>query len=301
MLRFLIFLALVLGGGSFALSTYKNNKIAEEFSKKIDTVSDFTHGPILCEGFIKADCHIDNLAYQGLALADSMTLRGIDPLVKFNEGDFISLPLSATLHNVKYSLFDISSLLKDDIQNELQSFFKQYTSDYDVNVAATFWTDGTTVRALKIDKMKVDDKITPFTLSGSIKQLDTYPILEDAHGSFDFTKKRTVFNDFMKSMRGCCKDKFPERYLKMSDTQIWDDMTYQTSEILKLNLKNTFNQQIEKDLMQAMLELLQDKKNFLTIDVKAKKETPLEQTVMMFFIAGPDAVKEIYDINIKAK
>jgi hypothetical protein len=102
-------------------------------------------------------------------------------------------------------------------------------------------------------------------------------------------------------MRKCCKDKFPARYLEMKDGEIWEDMILQTSEILKLNIKSQFNQDVETDFMKAMLALLQEEKNHLDIQVEAKKQIPLEQTVMMFFIAGPDAVKEVYDIKVKAK
>ncbi len=301
MLRFLLFLVIVLGAGSYGLSHYKNEKIVSEFTKKLDTVKGFSHGAVTCEGFIKADCRIENIVYQGVSLADSMTLEGIDPLVKFHEGDFISLPLSAKIHNAKFSLFDISNMLKDDIQVELKDFFKKYTSDYDVHIKASFLTDGTTMRAIKILDLDAEDKITPFHLEGKITQLDTFPILENFHATFDFSNKRVVFYDFMKDMRKCCKDKFPKRYLKMSDGEIWDDMILQTTEVLKLNIKSQFNQDIETDLMKAMLALLQEEKNYLDIEVKAKKQTPLEQTVMMFFIAGPDAVKEVYDIKIKAK
>jgi hypothetical protein len=301
MIRFLLFLVIVLGVGSYGLSHYKNEKIVSEFTKKLDTVEAFSHGAITCEGFVKADCRIENIAYQGIALADSMTLQGIDPLVKFHEGDFISLPLSAKIHNAKFSLFDISNMLKDDIQKELKDFFKKYTSDYDVTIKASFLTDGTTMRDIKILDLQAEDKITPFQLEAKVTQLDTFPILENFHVSFDFSNKRIVFYDFMKDMRKCCKDKFPARYLEMKDGEIWEDMILQTSEVLKLNIKSQFNQDVETDFMKAMLALLQEEKNYLDIQVEAKKQTPLEQTVMMFFIAGPDAVKEVYDIKVKAK
>ncbi len=287
--------------GVFGLSFAKNKMIASEFTKQIDTVADLSHGKVSCKGLINADCSIDNIAYQGKILAERVTLNGIDPRVQFEKGTFINLPLDAKIHNAKMSLFDISSMLQDDIQKDLKDFFIKYTTNYDISIKANFLTDGNSVRAIKILDMNAKDKITPFSVQGEISQLDTFPILKSLHGEFDFSNKRIVFYDFMKRMRVCCKDKFPKRYLNMSDGEIWEDMIKQTSAVLKMNLKNQFNQSIERDVMQAMLVLLQEKKNRLDIDVKAKKDTPLEQTVMMFFIAGPDAVKEIYDIKVRAK
>jgi hypothetical protein len=192
-------------------------------------------------------------------------------------------------------------MLKDDIQEHLKAFFTRYTKNYDITIEANFLTDGKRVRDVKILDLEAADKITPFHIQGEIVNLDTFPILKSFHANFDFTGKRIVFYDFMKEMRSCCKDKFPERYLSMSDGEIWDDMIAQTVSVLKMNVKSQFNQTLETDFMQAMLAILQEEKNFLDIDVKAKKDTPLEQTVMMFFIAGPDAVKEVYDIKVKAK
>ncbi len=297
----LLILVVVIVAAVFGLSYYKNEKIASEFAKQIDTIDALKHGSIKCEGFINADCTIDTLRYQGALLADKLILRGIDPRVQFKDGEFINLPLHAEIKNAQYSLFDISTMLKNDIQENLKSFFSKYTKNYDITIDANFLTDGKSVRDIEIIKLDAEDKITPFVVSGKIVQLDTFPILERFHGSFDFSNKRIVFYDFMKSMRQCCLDKFPDRYLKMSDGEIWDDMIAQTVAVLKMNLKRTFNQELERDLMRAMLDLLQEKRNFLDIDVKAKKMTPLEQTVMMFFIAGPDAVKEVYDIKVEAK
>ncbi len=287
--------------GAFGLSYFKNTKIAEEFTKQIDTVNALTHGKVSCEGFINADCRIDNITYQGLLLADSLTLKDIDPRVQFEEGTFINLPVHAEIKNAKYSLFDISSMLQDQVQENLKNFFSKYTKNYDISIRAKFLTDGKRVRDVDILEVDAKDKITPFRLKGKVTQIDTYPILQGFQGTFDFSSKRIVFFDFIKEMRKCCLDKFPQRYLKMSNGEIWDDMIAQTASMLKLNIKNQFNQDLETDLMKAMLALLEDEKNFLELDVKAKKQIPLEQTVMMFFIAGPDAVKEVYDIKVKAK
>jgi len=300
MKKLLIFV-IILIAGAFGLSHFKNDKIASEFTKQIDTVESLTHGPVSCEGFINADCSIEAITYQGLLLADSLTLKGIDPTVQFEEGTFINLPVNAEIKNAKFSLFDISSMLQDKIHEELKNFFTKYTMDYDISITANFLTDGKRVRDIDILELDAKDKITPFLLKGKVSQIDTYPILNGFEGSFDFSSKRIVFYDFIKEMRQCCLDKFPERYIKMSDEEIWNDMIAQTSEALKMNLKNQFNQDIETDLMKAMLALLQDERNILDLKVTAKKETPLEQTVMMFFIAGPDAVKEVYDIKVKAK
>ncbi len=297
----LLLLVVIVIAGVFGLSYYKNEKIASEFTKQIDTVESFKHDAVTCEGFINADCRIDNITYQGLLLADSLTLKDIDPRVQFKEGEFINLPVHAEIKNAKFSLFDISSMLQDQVQEELKNFFTKYTMNYDITIKANFLTDGKRVRDVDILEVDAKDKITPFRLKGKVTQIDTFPILQGFQGSFDFSSKRIVFFDFIKEMRKCCLDKFPERYLKMSDGEIWDDMIEQTSKALKMNIKNTFNQDIETDLMKAMLALLEDEKNILELDVKAKKQTPLEQTVMMFFIAGPDAVKEVYDIKVKAK
>ena len=297
----LLFFVLFLVVGAFALSYYKNMMIAKEFGKQIDTISALEHGPIRCTGLVNADCTIEMIRYQGHKLADEVTLSGIDPRVQFKEGEFINLPLHAKIKNAQYSLFDISSMLKNDIQKNLKSFFTKYTKNYDITIHANFLTDGKHVRDIEIVDLNAEDKITPFHLSGKIIHLDTFPILKDFHVNLDFTSKRIVFYDFLKAMRHCCIDQFPKRYLKMSDGEIWDDMIEQIVSVVKLNMKSQFNQSLEKDFMQVMLEILQDKKNFLEIDVKAKKDTPMEQTVMMFFIAGPDAVKEVYDIQVKAK
>lgn len=297
----LLILVVVLMAGIFGLSHFKNEKIASEFTKQIDTVASLKHGAVTCEGFINADCKIEGIMYQGLLLADSLTLKDIDPTVQFEEGTFINLPINAEIKNAKFSLFDISSMLKNDMQEELKNFFTKYTMDYDITIQANFLTDGKRVRDIDIVEVDAKDKITPFRLKGKVTQIDTYPILKGFQGSFDFSNKRIVFYDFIKEMRQCCLDKFPSRYLKMSDEEIWNDMIAQTSKVLKMNIKNQFNQDIETDLMKAMLALLQEKKNILELDVKAKKDTPLEQTVMMFFIAGPDAVKEVYEIKVKAK
>jgi len=297
-LLFFVFVLAAIAGG---LSYYKNIMIEKEFAKQIDTISELSHGKIACSGFIDATCSIDTIVYQGHKLADRLTLEGIDPRVQFKEGEFITLPLHATIKNAQYSLFDISNMLKEDIQANLKSFFSKYTKNYDINIDAKFVTDGKSVRDIEIVDLEAKDKITPYHLSGKIIHLDTFPILKRFHVNLDFTTKRIVFFDFLKAMRSCCIDKFPERYLKMSDAQIWDDMIAQTVGVLKINLKSQFNQSLEQDFMRAMIEILQDQKNFLNIDVKAKKDTPMEQTVMMFFIAGPDAVKEIYDIKVKAE
>ena len=300
MIKLLIFFV-ILVAGVFGLSTFKNSKIADEFTKQLAGISALKHGDISCEGFINADCTIGEISYQDILLADSVVLKGIDPTVQFKEGVFVSVPLEAKITNAKLSLFDISNMLKDDVQKELKNFFIKYTSDYDITLKANFFTDGTRMRDINIISLDAEDKMTPFVLSGKISQLDTFPILNGFKGAFDFSKKRIVFYDFMKEMRMCCPDKIPARYVEMSDGEVWDDMIAQTSQFLKLNIKNQFNQSIEKDLMKAMLALLQDEKNTLQLEVIAKKETPLEQTVMMFFIAGPDAVKEVYDIKVEAK
>jgi hypothetical protein len=297
----LLLLVIILIAGGLGLSHYKNEMIAKEFAKQIDTISELSYGKIACSGLINADCSIDTISYQGEKLADMVILKEIDPRVQFKEGDFINLPLRAEIKNAQYSLFDISNMLKDDIQENLKDFFTRYTKNYDITIEANFLTDGKRVRDIKIIDLEAADKITPFHLQGEIVNLDTFPILKSFHANFDFTGKRIVFYDFMKAMRSCCKDKFPERYLSMSDGEIWNDMIAQTVGVLKMNVKNQFNQELETAFMKAMLAILQEEKNFLDIDVKAKKDTPLEQTVMMFFIAGPDAVKEVYDIAVKAK
>ncbi len=297
----LLLLIIILIAGAFGLSYFKNTKIASEFTKQIDTVEALKHDAVTCEGFINADCRIDNITYQGLLLADSLTLKDIDPRVQFEEGTFINIPVHAEIKNAKFSLFDISSMLKDQVQENLKSFFNKYTKNYDISIRANFLTDGKRVRDVDILEVDAKDKITPFILKGKVTQIDTFPILQGFEASFDFSSKRIVFFDFIKEMRKCCLDKFPARYLKMSDNEIWDDIIKQTSEMLKFNMKNQFNQDLETDMMKALLALLEDKKNTLELDVKAKKQTPLEQTVMMFFIAGPDAVKEVYDIKVKAK
>ena len=297
----LLFIAIILGVGAVGLSYFKNTKITSEFLKQIDKVTNLTHGKMTCTGFIKADCSLENIAYKGTLLADSMTLRGIDPMVQPTEGEFITLPLEATIHNAKFSLFDISAMLKDNFQQELQSFFKKYTTDYDIHIKAEFLTDGRGVRDINIIDLFAEDKITPFHISTVVKQLDTFPVLETLHASFDVSHKRLVFFDFMKAMRKCCKDKFPERYLEMSDIEIWDDMVHQTVAAVKLSLKGQFNQGVEVAFMKALLDILEDQKNAFDVSVTAKKPTPLEQTVMMFFIAGPDSVKDVYDIQVKAK
>ncbi len=297
----LFILTLLLAGLAFGLSYFKNDKIASEFSKQIDTVSALSHGEVTCKGFINADCTIKDIVYQGLALADSLELKGIDPTMQFKEGVFTNIPLAAEIKNAKFSLFDISNMFKDDVQVDLKNFFTKYTTNYDIHIEANLLTDGKSARAVDIIKLDAEDKITPFVLSGKVTQLDTFPILNSFKGSIDFSNKHAVFNDFMKEMRGCCLEKIPARYAKMSDGEVWDDMIAQTSMMLEQSLKQQFNQDIETDMMKAMLALLKDEKNTLYIDVNAKKETPLEQTVMMFFIAGPDAVKEVYDIKVEAK
>ena len=291
----------ILVAGVFGLSTFKNSKIADEFTKQLAGISALKHGDISCEGFINADCTIGEISYQDILLADSAVLKGIDPMVQFKEGVFVSVPLEAKITNAKLSLFDISNMLKDDVQKELKNFFIKYTSDYDITLKANFFTDGTRMRDINIISLDAEDKMTPFVLSGKISQLDTSPILKGFKGAFDFSKKRIVFYDFMKEIRMCCPDKIPAQYAEMSDEEVWDDMIAQISQFLKLNIKNQFNQSIETDIVKAMLAILQDEKNTLQLEVIAKKETPLEQTVMMFFIAGPDAVKEVYDIKVEAQ
>ena len=300
MIKLPIFLLIVVAG-IFGLSTFKNSKIADELTQQLAGISALKHGDISCEGFINADCTIGEISYQDILLADSVVLKGIDPTVQLKEGVFVSIPLEAKIINAKLSLFDITNMLKDDVQKELKNFFNKYTSDYDITLKANFYTDGTRLRDIDIISLDAEDKMTPFVLSGKISQLDTSPILNGFKGAFDFSKKRIVFYDFMKEMRMCCPDKIPAQYVEMSDEEVWDDMIAQTSQFLKLNIKNQFNQSIETDLVKAMIAILQDEKNTLQLEVIAKKETPLEQTMMMFFIAGFDAVKEVYDIKVEAK
>jgi len=300
-LLFLLGLVLLLGAGAVGLSYYKNDKIASEFSKKLDTVSNLSYASIACDGFVNADCTIKDIAYQGKMLADSVTLEGIDPRVQFKKGTFIKIPLSAKIKNAKFSLFDISSMMKNDIQVELKDFFTKYTKDYDIDIDATMTTDGESVRSVEIVKLDAKDKITPFILKAKVDKLDTFPALSNFHIAFDLSKKRVIFYDFLESMRQCCSDKIPERYVTMKNEEIWNDMIERTSISLSANVNNQFNQEIETQFMKAILVLLNDEKNTLSIDAVSKKETALEQVVMMFFLAGPDAVKSIYDIKVSAK
>jgi len=300
MIKLPIFLLIVVAG-TFGLSTFKNSKIADELTQQLAGISALKHGDISCEGFINADCTVGEISYQDILLADSVVLKGIDPTLQLKEGVFVSIPLEAKIINAKLSLFDITNMLKDDVQKELKNFFNKYTSDYDITVKANLYTDGTRLRDIDIISLDAEDKMTPFVLSGKISQLDTSPILKGFKGAFDFSKKRIVFYDFMKEMRMCCPDKIPAQYVEMSDEEVWDDMRAQTSQFLKLNIKNQFNQSIETDLVKAMISILQDEENTLKLELIAKKETPLEQTMMMFFISGFDAVKEVYDIRVEAK
>ncbi len=300
MKKLLLFMTILLIG-FFAASYFKNQKIAEEIAKQLDTVQALKHGGIHCTGLVKADCEMQDIVYQDTRLAESVTLKGIDPLVQFHEGNFIEIPVEAEIKNAKFSLFDISSLLKNDIQKELKNFFSKYTKNYDISIKANFLTDGKRVRDIDIVDVDAQDKITPFLLKGKVSAIDTFPILDGFYAKFDFTNKRLVFYDFLDEMRRCCIKKFPERYLKMSNEAIWNDIVMQISAMLTMNLKNQFIQEGERDMMRAMLDILQDKKNYLVLDVKAKKKVPLEQTVMQFFIAGPDAVKAVYDMKIEAK
>ena len=300
MIKLPIFLLIVVAG-TFGLSTFKNSKIADELTQQLAGISALKHGDISCEGFINADCTVGEISYQDILLADSVVLKGIDPTLQLKEGVFVSIPLEAKIINAKLSLFDITNMLKDDVQKELKNFFNKYTSDYDITVKANLYTDGTRLRDIDIISLDAEDKMIPFVLSGNISQLDTSPILNGFKGAFDFSKKRIVFYDFMKEMRMCCPDKIPAQYVEMSDEEVWDDMRAQTSQFLKLNIKNQFNQSIETDLVKAMISILQDEENTLKLELIAKKETPLEQTMMMFFISGFDAVKEVYDIRVEAK
>ncbi len=297
----LLLFGIVLAIGFFAASYFKNQKIAQEISKQLDTVEAFKHGPITCNGLVKADCQMPNISYHGTLLAERVTLQGIDPLVQFKEGEFLTIPVKAKVKNAKFSLFDISSMFKNDIQKELKDFFAKYTKNYDITLDAAIVTDGKSVRDVDIVELYAKDKITPFRLSAKVTQIDTFPILHHFEGNFDFTNKRIVFYDFLDTMRKCCIDKFPKRYLQMSNEAIWNDIVMQTVAVLEINLKGQFIQEAERDFMEAMVAILQDKKNFLKLVARSKKETPLEQIVMMFFIAGPDAVKEAYDIKIEAK
>jgi len=300
MKKFLLFLMVFLGLGSVGLSYFKNDKIASVLRSKLDTVKAFKYDKITCDGFVKADCRIDGVAYMGKSLADSVTFGGIDPTVQFDVDNFKKIPLHAEVKGAKYSLFDISSMMKESVQTDLKDFFAKYTKDYDITIDALLATNGESVRSVEIVKLDAEDKITPFVVSGEVDKLDTFPVLKHFNAHFDFSKKREIFYDFLENMRACCQDKIPARYLKMSNEAIWNDVISQMTVALGENLHNQFNQDVETQFIKAMLVLLQDERNTLEVAVKSKKDIPLEQTVMQFFIQGPDAVKAAYDIQIKA-
>ena len=292
----------VLIGTIFALFQVKNGMIEKEFRVQVESVSDLSYENISCGGMLlKSECSIYNIAYQKTKVAERVTIYNIDPTVSFQDGDFIELPLDAKIVGIYDSMFDISSLFNDEIAKSMESFFKKYTSGYDADIQAIMLTDGKTVKSVNITKLDVQDKLTPFIISANIKNINTFPILQSFQGTFNLSKKRIIFYDFITQMRECCKDKIPSRYIRMNNEETWNHMISQTISILDLNLKKKFNQNLEINIMNAAKKILQEEKTNFFFDLKAKQAVPLEEIVMKLFLVGPDILLENYDITVKAK
>jgi hypothetical protein len=285
----LIILFTIIIASVFGLSYYKNKTISKEFSKQLSTMKNLEYKDIKCDGFLKSDCSISNPKFKGVLIADELIVSDIDPTIMPKQGEFLEIPLRIDLKNTKFSIWD--ALSKQESSPQMQKFLKKYSGDYDISSSLTLLSDGYSVKSLKILDLKADDKFLPFDLSGEVDGLDGAVILKDLDATFDFSKKRVMFNDFVDSMKECCVDDFPDRYKMMSKDELYSEF--------KENIKD-IDLQIES-LNDAISVLSDDKKHILHLSIKGKSDTPISKMLLPFLMGGTRVVDQFFDISVEAK
>jgi hypothetical protein len=285
----LIILFIILLGGAFGLSYYKNETISKEFSKQLSTMKNLEHKKIKCDGFLKSDCSISSPKFKGILIADEIKVLGIDPTIIPKQGEFVEIPLKIDLKNAKFSIWD--ALSKQESSPQMQKFLKKYSGDYDISASLALLSDGDSVKSLKIVDLKADDKFLPFDLRGEVDGLDGSVILKGLDATFDFSKKRVMFDDFVDSMRECCIDDFPAEYKVMSKDELY-------VEFMKKIKSSDFR---VPALNESLSILSDDKKKILHLAITGKSDTPLSKMLLPFLMGGTRVVDQFFDISVEAR
>ena len=288
MIKLIIFL-LIATAGVFGLSYYKNETISKEFAKQLDVMKELEHKEISCSGFLKSDCSIASPTFKGFLLADEIKISDIDPTIVPKQGEFVEIPLKIDLKNAKFSIWD--ALSKQESSPQMQKFLKKYSGDYDISSSLSVLSDGVGLKSLKILDLKADDKFLPFSLKGEVDGLDSSVILKKIDATFDFAKKRVMFDDFVDSMKECCIDDFPPEYKDMSKDELYEKFIQKIKEV-----------DLGVESLNSATSVLSDKdKKTLHFAINGKSDKPLKQMLLPFLMGGTRVVDQFFDIRVEAR
>ena len=243
----------------FLANYYKNQKVEKELQKAILNYKDISYDNIKCSGSINEECKIINPKYKQNLIADSIDIKNIDLLHLPKGGKFVEESLNIELKNNKYSIWDLL--------NRFSKFndFKKFDADYNTTVDLRVLTDGKSLRAIKIDSLRADDKNLPFTLKTDLSGIDSSLKLNELDIDFDLSKKEL----FLKDIFAQNSPRFPKTGIEGVD--------------------------------KAVDAIFSKDKKSLNLSLSSKTQKSLKEMILPFMIAGPAVLDKFYEIEVSSK
>ncbi len=288
MYKFIIAVLIVLAS-IFGLGYYKNSKIRDLLQKEISLHQDFQDKGIECRGLIKSDCSIKKPSYKGHLIAKELIIKGIDPTYIPKKGKFEEIDLNIELKSLQYSIWDLIPSI--GTVPSLKEFIQKQKQDSNLFGKIRALSDGSSVRSLKLENMRVDDKLIPYSVELQLDGLDRSIVLSKFIIDFDLSKKRVLFDDYIEHLKSCCADNLPYDMKNKNKDELYKEF------IGKIKRIDTG----VRSLNEALLSLSDDSKKELLIDVDAKSSKPIKEMLIPFLMMGPKVVDNFYDIKVEAK
>ena len=287
-MKFLITLLLVFAS-LFGLSYYKNSLIQKSLADELKHYPQLGYSTIECSGFVKSDCKISNPEFRSLPLAKSITIKDIDPTDTPSQNEFKELNTHIFVDGAKYSLWDL--LAKKNAFINMGGFYKKHSGDYNISANLLLGLKGESINSVKILSLRADDRLLPYEINGDLRGIGESLILKRLYFSFDLSKKRELFDDYIDSIRECCIDDIPKEYQNMSNDEIYEQLN------LKLKSFHTRLAPVNK----IIGALSSDDKKILALHIEAKGDMPIQSMILPFLMLGPKAIERFYDIKVVAE
>ena len=287
-MKFFITFLLVLAS-LFGLSYYKNSVIQKTLDDELKHYPQVKYSDLECSGFIKSDCQIKDPKFKSYPLANSITIEGIDPTNIPSPNETKELSANIFVDGAKYSLWDL--LAHNNPLLKMGGFYKKHSGDYNISSKFLFGVNGDRIDYVKILSLRADDRFLPYELNGELKVFGDSVKMKRLNLSLDLATKRELFDDYIDSIRKCCKDEMPKEYQNMSNDEIYEQ--------LKLKLKS-FHTGLDS-LNEIINALSDDDKKKLSLYVESKQDVSIKSMILPFLILGPKAIERFYDIRVEAR
>jgi hypothetical protein len=286
--KFFIALLLILAS-LLGLSYYKNSLIQKSLADEFKHYPQLRYSSIECSGFVKSDCKISNPEFRSLPLAKSITIKGIDPTDAPSQKKSKELNIHIFADGAKYSLWDL--LVKKNAFMNMGGFYKKHSGDYNISANLLLGLKGENINSVKILSLRADDRFLPYKINGDLRGIGESLRLKSLYFSFDLSKKRELFDEYIDSLRECCIENIPKEYQSMSNDEIYEQ--------IKSKLKSFHTRPAPLDKIISALS--NDDKKILGLHIKAKGDVPIQSMILPFLMLGPKAIERFYDIKVVAE